>query len=268
MTGQASDRDILDKEEPVSRQYDNVLKGNHSFNDYNIKGHQGSNNIYLSPIFATNRITDLSNDSQIKLWKSHKQAGITQSTNDSFDIPGPTKVLIPINIDKIDINPIELISYDDLAIPRLIRSYERQYIQHIRQNKGRYQNRYILNYKTNLFTNRFFYNISSKKLTKHDEHLLALGLKFIIDDHQTTETEFIIHMDEYHKRLYEKYDTTNMLRHTTEEPNPEIQRLKEYIKHLHLTVKDLYGKAVLGILTNETPQLDETIKYHDSNRHH
>ena len=69
-------------------------------------------------------------------------------------------------------------------MPRLIRRQERQYIQYIKQNKEGYHQKHILDYKTYLFTNRLFYNISSKKLTKHEEHLLALGLKFTIDNHR------------------------------------------------------------------------------------
>jgi hypothetical protein len=121
--------------------------------------------------------------------------------------------------------------YDDLAIPRLIRRQERQYVKYLQQNKEGHQHRHILDYKTNLFTNRLFYNISSKSLTKHEEHLLALGLKFTIDDHQTTDKEVIVLIEEYHKRLCAKYDTVNMLKHTTEVPNPEIEKLKGYIKH-------------------------------------
>ena len=73
---------------------------------------------------------------------------------------------MPIGIKKIDNDPCKLRSYDDLAIPRLIRRHERQYFKHLKQNKGENHNRRILGYKMNLLTNRLFYNIEFQKLYK------------------------------------------------------------------------------------------------------
>jgi hypothetical protein len=74
-----------------------------------------------------------------------------------------------------------------------------------------------------------FYNISSKILTKHEEHKLALGLKFTIDNHQMTDIELLISIEEYHKTLCKKYDAINMLKHTTEETTQETKQIQEYI---------------------------------------
>ena len=57
-----------------------------------------------------------------------------------------------------------------------------------------------------------------------------------------------------------RYDTVNMLRHTTDEPNLEIKRLKEYVKHLQQKVKELYKQVELNELTNKTPQRHQVNK--------
>ena len=89
--------------------------------------------------------------------------------------------------------------YDNLKIARLTRRQERLYTQQIIQHKKDiYCSKSILDYKTNLFTNRLFYNISSKQLTKQEKQLLALGLKFTPDDHQATDTELFTQIDDYH----------------------------------------------------------------------
>ena len=86
-----------------------------------------------------------------------------------------------------------------------------------------------------------FYNISSKQLTKQEEQLLALGIKFTLDDHQATDTELFTQIEDYHTRLCRKYDSINMLKTTTEEPTPELKRIAGYVKHLNYKVRDIYG---------------------------
>ena len=87
-----------------------------------------------------------------------------------------------------------------------------------------------------------FYNISSKQLTKQEEQLLALGLKFTTDDHQATDTELFTQIDDYHTRLCKKYDSINMLKTTTEEPTLEVKRITGYIKQLNYKVRELYNQ--------------------------
>jgi hypothetical protein len=120
-----------------------------------------------------------------------------------------------------------------------------------------------LNMITNLFTNRLFYNISSKQLTQHEEHLLALGLKFTIDNHQATDTELLAYVEDYHIRLCAKYDTVNILKHTTEEPNQEIQRIKGYVKHLKYKIQDLCKNEELRLISTEIPQPQEQAQCHN-----
>ena len=108
-----------------------------------------------------------------------------------------------------------------------------------------------------------FYNISSKQLTKQEEQLLALGLKFTLDDHQSTDTELFTQIEDYHTRLCKKYDSINMLKNTTEEPTPEIKRIAEYVKHLNYKIRELYGNKELEILTSYNPHIASTTKCHD-----
>ena len=246
------------------KQYDNVLRDRDHLNIHRIREDPGSNYIYSSPIIANENIIKLNKDSQLTLKETRAQVNMMRSANDSTSKPSPTKLPMIINIDTLGNDTHKLHTYDYLAISRLIRRQERQYLQHITQNKGGYHNTHILDYKTNLFTNRLFYNISSKKLTKHEEHLLALGLKFTIDNHQTTDIELLIYLEEYHKHICTKYDIVNMLRHTTDESTSVIQRLKEYTNHIHRKIKDSYKNTDLRIVPTETLQRDETIKCHDS----
>ena len=161
---------------------------------------------------------------------------------------------MPLDIDNIMHDKHISYKYDDLAIPRIIHKQERQYKEYLKQTKTGENNNYILDYQTNLFTNRLFYNISSKQLTQHEEHLLALDLKFTIDNHQATDTELIAYVEDYHRRLCAKYDTVNILKHTTEEPNQEIQRIKGYVKHLKYKIQDLYKNEELRLISTEIPQ--------------
>ena len=155
--------------------------------------------------------------------------------------------------------------YDNLIIARLIRRQERQYTQHLIQHKKEiYRSKGILDYKTNLFTNRLFYNISSKQLTKQEEQLLALGLKFTLDDHQATDNELLTQIKDYHNRLCRKYDSINMLKATTEEPTPELKRIAGYVKHLNYKVRELYGNKELETLTSYSTHIASTTKCHDS----
>ena len=155
--------------------------------------------------------------------------------------------------------------YDNLAIARLIRKQERLYTQHVRHDKKkRYHNKSILDYKPSLFMNRLFYNISSKQLTKREEQLLALGLKFTPDDHQATDTELLTQIEDYHTRLCRKYDSTNMLKPTTEEPTLEVKRITGYVKLLNYKVRELYSKKELETLTSYNTHITSTTKCHDS----
>jgi hypothetical protein len=208
-----------------------ILRDNGRENDYISIKCSGSNNMHCSLTFAYNNIAELIIDHNRKLKQAANKIREIGNTNDSTSRPSLTTPVTFINIDTLDNNVQKFYNYDDLAMPRLIRRQERQYIQYINQNKEGYHRKHILVYKTNLFTNRLFYNISSKILTKHEEHLLALGLKFTIDNHQTTDDKFMIQIEEYHKSICMTYDTVNMLRHTREEPNPETKRIQGCVKN-------------------------------------
>ena len=82
-----------------------------------------------------------------------------RSVKDSTSKPSQTKLTIRNKDATLDNDTKTLSTYDNLAIPRLIRRQERQYLQHKIDNKGGYHNTHILDFKTNLFTNRLFYNI-------------------------------------------------------------------------------------------------------------
>jgi len=184
-----------------------ILSANGKVTDNNIIEHLGINNMYGPFDFANNNIAELIKNNNRNLKQASSKIREMEITKDSTSRPSLTTPLISRNIDTIDINVQKRYNYEDLMISRLIRRQERQYIHHIKQNTGGYHQKHILDYKTNLFTNRLFYNISSKKLSKHEENLLALGLKFTIDNHQTTDAEFMLQIDEYHKYLCMKYDT-------------------------------------------------------------
>jgi hypothetical protein len=187
--------------------------------------------------------------------------GYTQSNKNRISIPEPQAIRIMDKVNPLNDNR----QYVNLAIARLIRKQERLYTQHIRYDKKeRYRNKAILDYKTNLFTNRLFYNISSKQLTKQEEQLLALGLKFTPDDHQATDTELFTQIDEYHTRLCRKYDSINMLKTTTEEPTLEVKRITGYIKQLNYKIRELYSKQELKTLTSNNTHIASTTKCHDS----
>ena len=109
-----------------------------------------------------------------------------------------------------------------------------------------------------------FYNISYKQLTKQEEQLLALGLKFTLDDHQATDTELLTQIDDYHTRLCRKYDSINMLKTTTEEPTLEVKRITGYIKQLNYKVRELYGNKELETLTSDNKLIASKPKCHDS----
>ena len=143
-------------------------------------------------------------------------------------------------------------TYEDLTIKRLIRRHERHYTKQKRQIQSNENCENILDYNTKHFTNKLFYNISSKVLTKHEEQILALGLKFTIDNHQMTDEDLLTNIDEYHKTLCKKYDSMNMLKHTTEDATQEIKQLQEYIKHLNIKVKELYRNDKTNIITDST----------------
>ena len=84
----------------------------------------------------------------------------------------------------------------------------------------------ILDYNTRQFKNRLFYNISSKILTKDEEHILALGLNFTIDNRQMTDNDLLTNIEEYHKTLCRKYDSINMLKYTIEDSTHENKQLQ------------------------------------------
>ena len=48
-----------------------------------------------------------------------------------------------------------------------------------------------------------------------------------------TDDELLTTIDEYHKTLCKRYDSMNVLQHTTEDATQEIKQLQEYIKHLN-----------------------------------
>ena len=159
-------------------------------------------------------------------------------------MPSPTRIQTlsshqyPSGKSTID-NPVTKTScsqphnqYDDLQIQRLIRTHERHYTRYNRQVKYETHHNKIIDYNTKHFKNRLFYNISSKILTKDEEHILALGLNFTIDNRQMTDNELLTNIDEYHKTLCKKYDSINMLKHTTEDTTHETKQPQEYIKTL------------------------------------
>ena len=51
-----------------------------------------------------------------------------------------------------------------------------------------------------------------------------------------TDNELLTNIDEYHKTLCKKYDSSNMLKHTTEDTTHETKQPREYIKHLNLKI--------------------------------
>ena len=112
---------------------------------------------------------------------------------------------------------------------------------------------------TKQFKNRLFYNISSKILTKDEEHILALGLKFTIDSRQMTDNELLANIEEYYKTLCKKYDYINMLKYTIEESTQEDKQLQEYIKHLNRKVKELYANDRINIITESTQNTNNVI---------
>ena len=77
----------------------------------------------------------------------------------------------------------------NLDIDLLIHRYNRKYKQHLKQTRR--QPNAILDYNTKNFTNRLFHNISSYTLTPQEENVLALGLKFSIDDWYLNETYYL-----------------------------------------------------------------------------
>ena len=261
-----------------NKEVHNIITYNNLLNNDNIVGGHGrsNNSIYKdvhllhnllnNPIdknekaITNHNAVELNKNNLIKVRNSNIQIDRTESIEDNMSEPDFKNTLTPTAIKKIDNYQSKLNKYDDLAIPRLIRVHEHKYLRHIQNNKFGYDNKHILDYKTNLFTNRLFYNISSKTLTRHEEHLLALGLKFTLDTHQTTDKDLLKCMDEYHKRLCMRYDTVNMLKYTTEEPNLETKRIKEYVKHLQQKVKELYKQVELNELINETPQRHQVNK--------
>ena len=104
-----------------------------------------------------------------KLLPTNKQTQLSHNTNANSKITQSIEVeniSIPVDIDNLGHDKHISHKYDDLAIPRIIRKQERQYKTYLKQNKTGTHNNYILDYQTNLFTNRLFYNISSKQLTQ------------------------------------------------------------------------------------------------------
>ena len=125
MTGQPTDNDIQKNATTAYAHEDDILQGISRLNEDNVIEYQGNNDVYNSPTLAkNNNKNEINNGSQRELWTSHKQANITQSTSDSISIPCPTNIPMSIDIDKQANDTRKLHSYDDLAIPRLIRRQE------------------------------------------------------------------------------------------------------------------------------------------------
>ena len=240
------------------------LLGNH----YDNKDIQGYNKGYGDTNMGNNNKTYQSFFNNCnKILPKNKQTRLSQNTNANSKLTQSLSVeniSIPIEIDNLGQDKHISHKYDDLTIPRMIRKQERQYKTYLKQNKTGTHNKYILDYKTNLFTNRLFYNISSKQLTQHEEHLLALGLKFTIDNHQATDNELLAYIEEYHRRLCVKYDTVNILKHTTEEPTQEIQLIKGYVKHLKYKIQDLYKNEDIRLINTDITQQQEPAQCHNS----
>jgi hypothetical protein len=64
--------------------------------------------------------------------------------------------------------------------------------------------------------------------------------------------DLLTNIDEYHKTLCKKYDSMNMLKHTTEDATQEIKQLQEYIKHINIKVKELYRNDKTNTVTDST----------------
>ena len=56
----------------------------------------------------------------------------------------------------------------------------------------------------------------------------------------------------------------NILKHTTEEPNQEIQRIKGYVKHLKYKIRDLCQNEEVRLIHTEIPQQQEPAQCHNS----
>jgi hypothetical protein len=115
----------------------------------------------------------------------------------------------------------------NLDIDLLIHRYNRKYKQHLKQTRR--QPNAILDYDTKNFTNRLFHNISSYTLTPQEENVLALGLKFSIDDWYLNETYYLNQLDEYTNNLNKQYNSINLATHISSIP-PKYQEIHEYTK--------------------------------------
>ena len=126
----------------------------------------------------------------------------------------------------------------NLDINLLVHRHNRKYKQHLIQT--RQQPNQILDYDTKNFTNRLFHNISSYKLTPQEESLLALGLKFSIDDWYLNETYYINQLDEYKYNLNKKYNSINLSKQTSSIPL-QYKEIHECTKNLQTKLLQLYN---------------------------
>ena len=58
LTGNMARNNVLNTESPICEPYDNVLRDQDSLNKHVIRGYPGSSNIYFSPPFANEKITE------------------------------------------------------------------------------------------------------------------------------------------------------------------------------------------------------------------
>ena len=152
MIGQIGSNKILSNEITISNRLNNYYNNDDTniityyktLNNYNtVGGHMSisnnnNNDISLSHSPANKSETARTNDnvieqnknSQIKLIKSKIQIDITRNIRDNMSKPDFTNIRTPIVIEEIDNDQSSIDKYDDLAIPRLIRRQERQYIRH------------------------------------------------------------------------------------------------------------------------------------------